>query len=34
MTLFAADLCLQEGAFALVCKSVHYPGEIVATRSA
>ena len=22
----------QEGAFALVCKSSHYPGEVVATR--
>lgn len=25
-------LILQEGAFALVCKSSYYPGEVVATR--
>lgn len=29
-SLFA--LCFQEGAFALVFKSIHYPGEAVATR--
>ncbi len=31
--VFSSGLCLQEGAFALAFKSVHYPGEVVVTRS-